>query len=118
MRLDDALQRVEAVGFDNLGRVDAIADRVYQRFPKQRVIVSDNKCARNGQCFLRIAVLAVLDQVFDNRRIGQRRRTPRLPQSSSAIFEYRRPVRAPILVLRPGRGIRPSSMDWPHSTIG
>jgi len=47
--LDDSLQRVETIGFDDSRVLDAALDRVDQRLAKQRMVIGDNKCAFDGQ---------------------------------------------------------------------
>jgi len=45
VRVDHDLQCIEAVRLDDLGSIDAVADRMDQRLAKQWVIVCNDKCA-------------------------------------------------------------------------
>jgi hypothetical protein len=42
--MDNGLQCIEALRLDNVGVADALADRVDQRLPEQRMIVGDDEC--------------------------------------------------------------------------
>jgi hypothetical protein len=45
VRLDNDLQRIEAVCLDNARVPNTVVDRVDQRLAKKWMIVSDDKCA-------------------------------------------------------------------------